>query len=190
MRKLIAASLLLTALAPQAGWSQPPVVRSPDVPITTDVPPAPRLLHCPAMVGPAKFKQRPVAPDSGTLMQSGSDTRANIAKGEPWTTLVAVEMCNYASPDGAWNLTIVASKNPDLGKVRFSTWQGGKIKPVSLGGLSGLTADTPPAANGRLQQLYTVKQNADGGILILADYPAGQADAAAAAINGAAATQP
>jgi hypothetical protein len=188
MRKLIGISVVLAALAPQAGWAQTPLVgRSPDVPVDQG-PPAPRQLHCPAMVGPAKFKDRPNSPDDGTLMQSNSDTLAAIAKGEPWTTLVATEICEYTGPSDAWTLKVVASKNPDLGKTRFGKWQGGKTKPVTLGGLAGLTADAPPAA--RLQQLFTVKQNADGGVLILVDYPAGQANAVGAAIQAAAATQP
>lgn len=189
MRKLIVIGVVFVGLAPQAGWAQsPPVARSPDVPLPVEAPPAPRLLHCPAMVGSARFKDRPAAPDSGTLMQSSSDTNANIAKGEPWTTLVAVEICEYTGPGDAWTLKIVASKNPDLDKNRFGKWQGGKTRPVTLGGLAGMTADAPPAA--RLQQLFTVKQNADGGVLILVDYPAGQADAVGAAIQAAAATQP
>jgi hypothetical protein len=188
MRTLIATGLLFMALAPQTSQGQtPPVPGSTDLPVFEE-PPAPRLLHCPAMVGPARFKLRPAAPNSGTLMQGSSDTNAAVAKGDPWATLVATELCEYTGPNNAWTLKIVASKNPDLGKNRFGKWQGAKTKPVTLGGLNGLTADTPPAA--RLQQLYTVKQNADGGILILVDYPAGQADAVGAAIKAAAATQP
>ncbi len=187
MRKLIVLGAVLAGLAPQPGWAQSPPATQFDVPPPVDEPPAPRLLHCPAMVGPARFKDRPDSPNSGVLMQSGSDTLAAIAKGEPWTTLVAVEICEYTGPGDAWTLKVVASKNPDLGKNRFGKWQG-KTKPVTLGGLAGLTADAPAGA--RLQQLFTVKQNADGGILILVDYPAGQADAVGAAIQAAAATQP
>jgi hypothetical protein len=186
MRKLMVIGVVFAALAPQAGLAQSPPPSQFDIPPPVEGPPAPRLLHCPAMVGPAKFKDRPVSPNDGSLMQSGSDTLAAIAKGEPWTTLVAVEVCDYTGPDDAWTLKIVASKNPDLGKKRFGTWQG-RTKSVTLGGIAGLTADAPAA---RLHELYTIKQNADGGIMILVDYTADQSSGVRAAVQAAAATQP
>jgi hypothetical protein len=188
MGKSIAAGLLVLALAPAAGWAQSVHGgKSPDIPQQTE-PPAPRVLRCTAMLGPAKFKDRPASPDDLTLMRSNSDTQAGINRGDPWIMLVSQEVCEYADPDGAWSMRLVASKNPDLGKSQFTKWQG-KVSPSNLGGLNGLTPDHA-GPDGHMHELYTVKQNADGGILILLDYPADKADQVAAAVRAAAATQP